>query len=537
MNKNVESRVKKDSKKEIKKATANIFNNYMKNDFEHNNNLLIEDNNNNNKRRKVSVTTDLFQDVAFDGDQHFDTSNNVNVVSNVFDEQMHFSSINNNIIFDGHDEYMMMDINNNDEQDENDFNVENDDDQFYISMQKTENEDDAPLQQIENDDEIINQEDDNTWKISMFNELNKMAIKNYDKMVDDLIWNCYDKDLPEDFFSSLNGTETIIPIESNTKGEFAQKLANYFRMINMNILDIAPLFQILNEFFPFANLPMIISNKGNIIPKINDYMHSKIPIIKFDVCINNCIVFSGDYYHSYQCPICFNHRYSPCKRCTSKKLKNDVCSCPNRIAIKTLCYRSIKSIIINLLNYQSFRKLIDYQYFDMQKYFDKSQIHWDIKSSEIYKKNYDEMTKLFDIKYKNSEYKMINIMLSQFFDGCAVFRNKISSFHPLIITILNLPPNYRFKLGVGMFTLSIFSSSSKSMVEDFLFNNLYVEELLNLNNGFDIILEDGTKCFVQVRQIQGIFDTIAAQDKLKIQSSGSISGCGLCNTGKGKIIY
>ena len=140
MNKNVESRVKKDSKKEIKKATANIFNNYMKNDFEHNNNLLIEDNNNNNKRRKVSVTTDLFKDVAFDGDQHFDTSNNVNVVSNVFDEQMHFSSINDNINFDGHDEYMMMDINNNDEQDENDFNVENDDDQFYISMQKTENE-------------------------------------------------------------------------------------------------------------------------------------------------------------------------------------------------------------------------------------------------------------------------------------------------------------------------------------------------------------------------------------------------------------
>ena len=252
MNKNVESRVKKDSTKEIKKATANIFNNYMKNDFEHNNNLLIEDNNNNNKRRKVSVTTDLFKDVAFDGDQHFDTSNNVNVVSNVFDEQMHFSSINNNIIFDGHDEYMMMDINNNDEQDENDFNVENDDDQFYISMQKTENEDDAPLQQIENDDEneiINNQEDDNTWKISMFNELNKMAIKDYVEMVDDLIWNCYDKDLPDDFSSSLNGTEIIIPIESNTKGEFAQKLANYFRMINMNILDIAPLFQILNDLF------------------------------------------------------------------------------------------------------------------------------------------------------------------------------------------------------------------------------------------------------------------------------------------------
>ena len=86
---------------------------------------------------------------------------------------------------------------------------------------------------------------------------------------------------------------------------------------------------------------------------------------------------------------------------------------------------------------------------------------------------------------------MINILLSQFYDGCAVFRNKVSSFHPLVITILNLPPNYRFKLGnfffsfailclfyrfvlgVGMFALAIFSSDIKSVAEDFLFNNLF----------------------------------------------------------------
>ena len=105
---------------------------------------------------------------------------------------------------------------------------------------------------------------------------------------------------------------------------------------------------------------------------------------------------------------------------------------------------------------------------------------------------------------------MINILLSQFYDGCAVFRNKVSSFHPLVITILNLPPNYRFKigndfycywnyyciticyikvvltilflfLGVGMLALTIFSSKIKSIAEDFLFNNFYVEELLHLS--------------------------------------------------------
>ena len=167
-----------------------------------------------------------------------------------------------------------------------------------------------------------------------------------------------------------------------------------------------------------------------------------------------------------------------------------------------------------------------------------------MKSSTVYLQNYNEMTEIFNNKYKNesnNKVKMINIMISQFYDGCAIYRNKISSFHPLLLTILNLPPNYRFKLGVGMFNLTIFSSDSKSVVEDFLFNNLYVEELLSLYKGFeyqvyDEINNENLYFFVQVRQIQGIFDTIAAQDKLKFQSCGSLAGCGLCNSGKSKKI-
>jgi hypothetical protein len=174
----------------------------------------------------------------------------------------------------------------------------------------------------------------------------------------------------------------------------------------------------------------------------------------------------------------------------------------------------------------------------MGKYFDRNQKHWDIKTSEVYKKNYDEMRIKFNqycYNNKNYQLKMVNIMLSQFYDGCAVYRSKISSFHPLMITVLNLPPNYRFKVGVGMFALSIFSLDSKSIVEDYLFNNLYVEELLMLYEGFEKTIDNVTY-FIQVRQIQGIFDTIAAQDKLKIQSSGSLNGCGLCNAGKGNIL-
>jgi hypothetical protein len=85
----------------------------------------------------------------------------------------------------------------------------------------------------------------------------------------------------------------------------------------------------------------------------------------------------------------------------------------------------------------------------MNRYVNSNLKHWDIKESEIYLKNYEEMKIYFNKQYNTIENKpiMINILLSQFYDGCAVFRNKVSSFHPLVITILNLPPNYRFKIG------------------------------------------------------------------------------------------
>ena len=41
----------------------------------------------------------------------------------------------------------------------------------------------------------------------------------------------------------------------------------------------------------------------------------------------------------------------------------------------------------------------------------------------------------------NNKYKMINIIISQFYEGCVVYRNKISLVHPLMKIILNLKYN------------------------------------------------------------------------------------------------
>ena len=393
--------------------------------------------------------------------------------------------------------------------------------------------------EFQHENDILLQNDN--LNIFMFKELDLMKIdrKSLKNVLDCLIQNCYDKIHPEDFDSSLSGQLPIIPNPKLTKGDFTVELGNYFKMVNLNESYIPPLLKILKKYFPFANLPMKISKMGNIIPKLEEYYNSKIVKIEIDCCINSCIVYTGKYSEYWYCPTCNQQRYTYCKRCKSDFRKIYQCNCNDRTALKTIQYRSIKSLIINLMHYDSFRKLINYEYFDMQNYFDRNQKHWDIKTSEVYKKNYDEMRIKFNqycFDNKNYQLKMVNIMLSQFYDGCAVYRSKVSSFHPLMITVLNLPPNYRFKVGVGMFALTIFSLNSKSIVEDYLFNNLYVEELLMLNEGFEKEINDVTY-FIQVRQIQGIFDTIAAQDKLKIQSSGSLAGCGLCNAGKGKRFF
>ena len=66
---------------------------------------------------------------------------------------------------------------------------------------------------------------------------------------------------------------------------------------------------------------MTISKNKNIIPKLNDYENLNIPVIEFDVCINSCCVFVGNYSKLFICPNpkCNTYRYTNCKECKRKK--------------------------------------------------------------------------------------------------------------------------------------------------------------------------------------------------------------------------
>ena len=106
--------------------------------------------------------------------------------------------------------------------------------------------------------------------------------------------------------------------------------------------------------------------------------------------------------------------------------------------------------------------------------------YMDCSDGSTYKNNLLQMKQKYLREFGDVENKpvMVNILLGQFYDGCAIFKKRYSVFWPLNIIILNLPPSYRIKLGIGMFLISVFTARMKSNAEDFFLRSLYVGELL-----------------------------------------------------------
>jgi hypothetical protein len=161
------------------------------------------------------------------------------------------------------------------------------------------------------------------------------------------------------------------------------------------------------------------------------------------------------------------------------------------------------------------------------------------------------MKKVYDVKYPNKcctiETKdscgniielnnvpvtMVNLLLSEFYDGCQLFKSKVCNFWPLMISILNLPLFLRVQLGVGSFLLSLFTGALNTPAERFLLEECLCEELLQFYNGIQYNI-DGKIFFVQARLISTILDTKAFEETLHVHASNSYSGCFLCNTGEG----
>jgi hypothetical protein len=218
---------------------------------------------------------------------------------------------------------------------------------------------------------------------------------------------------------------------------------------------------------------------------------------------------------------CRGRNYEECGHLFSRKISN-----------KSLFYRPITSMIIKLLETEGFLNALKFSFLNKTD----SYKYMDCTHGSTYIKNYNEMCKNYEKEFAGISEKdrpiMINLLLGQFFDGIALFKKKFSVFWPLVFIILNLPPSYRVRLGIGMFLVSVFTSKQHSNAEDFLLRTLIVGELKKLNEGI-IVTVKGVNYFVQARMILSILDTIAVEDFLFVQTNQALSGCFVCHNGKG----
>ena len=404
-------------------------------------------------------------------------------------------------------------VNSESEGEEEDWDVRNDDLQFEERNNSHMNSEDNE----EVEEEIMNITNKNfEGQFNIINEIFK-KIKN-----NELLLN-----------NQFEDTTPLTKSNYSTKGELSKSLKQLFaeNRIHKNIMD--PLLAVLYKHIPEVNWPINDNKKtikNSIYTKQNDNR-----MLEFHVCPDEaCCAFVGNYSNHIICPHCKALRFTKCshKDCRFKNYESCTHSIHNRVSQKSLFFRPVTILIYTLLKTKGFltalkctfrEKTENYKYIDLQ-------------DGSTYKTNLKEMVARYNENFnslsKDRRPHMINLLLGQFFDGCQIYKKKYSVFWPLNFIILNLPPNYRIKLGAGMFNLSIYTSKCKSNVEDFFLRNLAVGELKELEKGIQMCL-GGVEYFIQARMILTILDTIGLEDYLKVQTNQSIAGCFVCNHGEG----
>ena len=233
-------------------------------------------------------------------------------------------------------------------------------------------------------------------------------------------------------------------------------------------------------------------------------------------------------------------RFNKCTRPKCAQLPYEKCVCDytkiGRIAQKRQPYRSIIQLFVQLLETDSFVYLCNTLIAVPEKA-DMS----DIQHGATYQKHIFKCKERFETwkREKHGEYRKdfinINLMLSLFYDGIKVYKWKHSTFMPLIISILNLPPTYRCKFGVGQFIIGLLTVSQGGAGETVLLHCL-IEELLILNEGIEIVTKNDKKYFLCVRLIQYLLDTPAASKFFEYEGHNSLAGCVYCGRISGKYI-
>jgi hypothetical protein len=347
-----------------------------------------------------------------------------------------------------------------------------------------------------------------------------------------------------------------------TKSAFSRALIEYFQVSNTTISNQSLLLNLLhNSFGGIANLPVHVKSEINedndeqsiqsdstedsvevlfrktVIPKLTQYWpeHKNKRFFCFNQCQNDCTLFIGNEYADlYHCPKCSHPRYRPCtRRKCSQRNKHD---CPHLleegIAYKNLYYRSLTLLIYDLVDTKYFASYLSYARLHVDK-----NTYSDFMDGEVALGHLEDMNNLGHdwIAEKPIERNgtiLINLLLSEFYDGGQLFTSKVFDFWPLCIGILNLPAHLRSKIGLGYFLGALYngkhSETERKLISEFL-----CEELICLFDGIPHE-SNGKKFYIQARLVLHVLDTKAAEPVLGLQSAANSKfGCPLCSGATG----
>jgi hypothetical protein len=208
-------------------------------------------------------------------------------------------------------------------------------------------------------------------------------------------------------------------------------------------------------------------------PSVND---SILPLdyrlLKFDICKRGCTVWPAAATRASDliCGICKANRFHPCCKC--KKVDNDdeedptILQCfhfDNRIAVKSLNYLPIIPLLTEMIETTGFHLFLNYEFI---KHCDEQSSIEDVMDSKAAKtaflqmqENYLQADMAQCCRENNNrqecmfEHKPVNLVFSVFYDGVQLFKSKATHFSPLVLSILNFPPNIRNVLGIGKLSM------------------------------------------------------------------------------------
>jgi hypothetical protein len=405
-----------------------------------------------------------------------------------------------------------------------------DNDLYFLEEEEEEGE-------LTNDEELSydcdNDEFANNWVETKYLKEVKGIVK---ETFTEMKKNCKTWKPPDDFNTPLfkyndviiNSSEEaqgFIPI-SKTKGQFALAILSYLSRSKTTANNENALMELLGMFLGSVfNLPINITTSLTITSRLQKY---KMPdedhrTITFDICKQGCTVYVGDNVNERECPECDQSRFK-----TNRKDDSDR---NGTTSLHSLQFRPIQCLILKLLETEGFLHAINYKYQKPNDDLLSSKYKYmGIEDGEEYRKHKEEMHNRFNtMKEKDPELIEVSIVAAIFYDGGQIFRYLVSQFWPLFFIILNLPPNFRTKLGIGIFLLSLYCAPYNSNSESFLFE-LLIEELLLFAEGF-VEEVNGVRYFIQLRLIFHMYDTAALAKITFTQTGNTYSGCPLCNVG------